>query len=350
MSGGASNSGGGDPGAGGTTGPGPNTETYAYVGSGTWGDAESGLVTVYKVDRTTRALTFVSEHAAGGLASYLAVDVQRQRLFVADEDDGGVLGFTIDPATGSLTPNGSAASENQPVHLSLTSDGAHLLAANYSQGNVDVYPISATGQPQASTQTESTGTNAHCIVIDSEARVFVANKGSGTISLFDFSTNILVPQNPASHAHPSARHITLGPEGRAYVVSEDHDTLTAYTVGDGGALSFVWEQARLPNAASGTGADVRVTPDGKYVYATNRDTSNTIVARHASDGQFIEHESTQGTIPRSLAMDPQGDFLIAANRGDKKLAIFDIEEDGALTHAQTETVSMTPFFVTIVDL
>jgi 6-phosphogluconolactonase len=133
-------------------------------------------------------------------------------------------------------------------------------------------------------------------------------------------------------------------------MSEDGDSLHAYTLEDSATLSTFWDTPRLPDSESGTGADVRVTPNGQFVYGTNRDSSNTIVAVNAADGLVIEHESTQGTIPRSLAMDPLGEFVVVANRGDQKIAIFDIESDGMLTHVLTETVGMTPFFVVVVQL
>jgi 6-phosphogluconolactonase len=307
------------------------------------------------MNRTTKALSYVSDHDAGGLASYLAVDTQNLRLFSADENDGGVLAFTINPDTGSLAANGAATNDRHPVYLSLSPDNQYLFGANYQEGSVDVYPIDGSGQVGASIQTLSTGTNAHCIVMDGTSRVLVANKGGDTISRFNYSGGVLTPQVPATTASGSPRHITMGPDGRAYVVSEEEDTITSYTVAGDGQLSVFWEDSRLPeggNAGSDTGADIRVTPDGKFVYATNRGNSNTIVAYDISTGtrQFIEHEGTQGTIPRSMAMDPRGEFLLVGNRGDKKVAVFDIEADGSLTSAHTETVAPIPYFVTLVDL
>jgi len=354
------------PGTGGTMGTGGNegtgasgtggaanpaaVDTYVYMGSGTWGSAESGLITVYKVNRDLREVTFVSSHDAGGLASYLAVDVERLRLFAADEDGGGVLSFTIDPETGSLSPNGTAANSNQPVHLSLTSAGSDLLAANYGRRSFDVYPIPETGQTQVSVQSASTGQNAHSIVINSASRVLVANKGADTISHFTFAGGTLTPAAPTTTAHASPRHLVFGPQERAYVSSEDADHVTAYTVESDGSLSENWQEPRLPVGESGTGADVRVTPSGQFVYATNRDPSNTIVVYQASSGTLVEHESALGNTPRSLAMDPQGKFVVVGNQGSGTFVGFAIEANGELEHMFTEAVDVTPYFVTIVDI
>ncbi len=346
--------GGGDPlGTGGATGT--PKRTFVYMGSGDWGNASSGKITVFEMNRTTKELSLVSDHDAGGLASFLALDLNNLRLFSADENNGGVHAFTISPETGSLTPNGSATSPNKPVYLSLTPDGQYLFGANYGQGSIDVYPVDATGQVGASVQTENTGTNAHCIVMDGMSRVLVANKGSDTISRFTFAAGVLTPQSPATTALGSPRHITFGPDGRAYVVSESVDLITAFTVENDGQLSVYWQDKRLPaggKPVEDTGADIRVTPNGKFVYATNRGTSNTIVAYDVSSGaqEFIEHEPTQGEIPRSMAMDPQGEFLLVGNRGDNKVSVFNIAADGSLDLALNTDVATNPYFVTVVEL
>ncbi len=346
--------GGSDPlGTGGATGA--PKRTFVYMGSGDWGNATSGKITVFEMNRTTKELSFVSDHDAGGLASFLALDLTNLRLFSADENNGGVHAFTISAETGSLTPNGSAASPNKPVYLSLTPDGQYLFGANYGQGSVDVYPVGAAGKVSASIQTEITGTNAHCIVMDSMSRVLVANKGSDTISRFTFAAGLLTPQTPATIPLASPRHITFGPDGHVYVVSESADLITAYMPITGDMASVAWQDKRLPaggNPADDTGADIRVTPNGKFVYATNRGSSNTIVAYDVSSGaqEFIEHESTQGETPRSMAMDPRGEFLLVGNHGNNKVSVFNIAADGSLDLALSDDVATNPYFVTVVEL
>lgn len=336
-------------------GSGEPKRTFVYMGSGDWGNATSGKITVFEMNRTTKELSFVSDHDAGGLASFLALDLGNLRLFSADENNGGVVAFTISAETGSLTPNGSAASPNKPVYLSLTPDGQYLFGANYGEGSVDVYPVGATGQVSPSVQTVTTGTNAHCIVMDSMSRVLVANKGADTISRFTFAAGTLTPQSPPTTALGSPRHITFGSDGRAYVVSENDDLITAFTVESGGELSVSWQDSRLPDGGSpdgDTGADIRITPNGKFLYATNRGSSNTIAAYDISSGtgQFIEHEPTLGETPRSMAMDPQGEFLVVGNHGNNKVTVFTIGADGSLSHVLSKDVATNPYFVTIVEL
>jgi len=370
---GGSGSGGASPGLGGTPGDGgafgsatggstssggsvAELKTFVYVGSGDFGDAEPGLVTVYELERTTKKLTYRSEHPAGGLASYLAIDSARLRLFAADEADGGVLSFSIDPASGKLTDLGRAASSNHPVYLSITPDGSYVLAANYSEGSVDVYPVDSSGKAGPSLGTTPTGSQAHSAVIGPNAHVFVPNKGADTISLFAFAAGVLSAGTPPNVALTSPRHLTLHGD-RAYVVSEEADLITAYDVEATGNLSRLWDVPRLPagagSAQSDTGADVRVTPNGKFLYATNRGSSNSVVAYdlQTSPPSLLEHEPSLGVTPRNFAIDPEGEFIIVANHGaTKTLVLFTIAADGRLTPAEPLSLDFSPYFVGIAQL
>ncbi len=183
----------------------------------------------------------------------------------------------------------------------------------------------------------ATGARAHSVVLDEEGHVFVANTGASTISLFNFAGGILSPGNPSSVALDSPRHLVRQGK-KAYVVSEEADLITAYDVGASGNLSCLWDVPRLPAVAGSpstdTGADVRVTPSGRFLYATNRGDSNTVVAYdlRTTPPTLLEHESSLGVTPRSFAIDPEEEFLIVANHGSTKtLVLFAIAADGRLT-------------------
>lgn len=333
----------GSAGSGGTSGE--AHPTFVYVGSGSFED-EPGMVTVYSLDRTSKTLTSVADYPAGSLASFLAIDGERGRLFAGDERGGGVISFSIDKATGKLTNLGATASSNQPVYLSVTEDGQYLLAANYNQGSVDVYPIGSDGRAMDSLGATETGDQAHCVVIDSKNRVFVANKGSGTIALFGFAGGTLSPTAMPTTFFSSARHLFVSGE-KLYAISENMDLLAGFNITAEGDLSLDWERQRLQNG-NGTGADIQVTPSGKYLYATNRDPDNTIVAYDISGSEpvLLEHESTLGDTPRNFAIDPAEEFVIVANHGDNKsLVIFTIQADGSLEPEAPLSTGFSPYFV-----
>lgn len=330
-------------------------KTYLYVGSGTWGAAEPGKISVYGIDRTTRSLSLLSEVEAGGLASFLAIDEKGLRLFAADEDDGGVLSFSIDAETGALTPRGERVWTSHPVYLTLAPKGDHLLAANYREGTLDVYPIGSDGTALGPSQTVETGLNAHCVVLDSKERALVANKGSDTISCFTYSDGVLSPKEPPTVTHASPRHIAFDPDGGVFVISELANTVSRYTWTADEKLSLDFQELRLPHgkdAEQDSGADIALSPDGRYLYGSNRGHNNSIFAYDLRNGsaKLIGYFSTGGLTPRKIAMDPRGEFLVVGNQDSKNITIFDVEEEGALSPVLNEPTRFSPYFVKIVEL
>jgi 6-phosphogluconolactonase len=138
---------------------------------------------------------------------------------------------------------------------------------------------------------------------------------------------------------------------KAYVIAEEMNLLAAFNITGEGGLSLDWEGTRLQNG-NGTGADIQVTPSGKYLYATNRDPDNSIVAYDISGSApvLLEHESTLGDTPGNFAIDPAEELVIVANHGNSKsLAIFSIQADGSLEPEAPLSTSFSPSFVGIVQ-
>jgi 6-phosphogluconolactonase len=332
---------------------GESRRTLVFVGSGDWAN-EPGKVTVFSLNRAALKLELLGDAPAGGLASFMAIDTTRQLLFVADEKDGGVISFAVDSRTGTLTNLGTTASANHPVSLALSPDGKYLLGANYNEGSVDVYPIAEDGKAQASAQTLATASHAHSVMFDAQGRVLVANEGADSISHLTFSAGKLTAATPASSGSFSPRHMALDATGRVYVASERGDFVTAYTREATGALSQLWQEARLDKGSptENTGADIHLTPDSRFLYATNRGTSNTVVGFDLTGAtpKLLGHVSSMGDTPRNFSMDPEGQFILVGNQGKTKtLALFHVGADGKLGEAAVQSTAFSPNFVHLVQ-
>ena len=75
-------------------------------------------------------------------------------------------------------------------------------------------------------------------------------------------------------------------------------------------------------------AEVQVHPSGKFLYGSNR--GHDTIAVFAIDEQtgelsLLQHESTQGNIPRNFGIDPTGAFLLAANQNSDSVVVFRID-------------------------
>lgn len=324
----------------------PTAPTYVYVGSGNFTN-ELGMITVYSLDRASKMLTFVSEHPAGGMAIDLVIDTARDRLFSADPIYGGVQSFAIDRATGMLTSLGATTNDGHPLFLSMTADGQYLLAANNTERSLDVYPIDGTGKATDRLSATANGFEVRSVVVDDQNRVFAAAVNSNYIAPFEFSSGTLTLG--AFLTDFDAPGEMFATSEKLYVISEEADRVASFFVFDDGFLALDWEGPRL-GSSTGDGADIEVTPSGKYLYATNLDPENSIVAYDISGSEpvYLGHESSRGGSPVDCAIDPAEELVIVSNvTSPATLEVFSIQPDGTLQHERTEGTTVTPFSVGI---
>jgi 6-phosphogluconolactonase len=116
----------------------------------------------------------------------------------------------------------------------------------------------------------------------------------------------------------------------AYLVNELSNTISVLNYdSSSGALSLAQTISTLPAGFSGnnTGADIRLHPGGRFLYATNRgDESIATFAVSPADGtlKLAGHTPVQVKMPRGFAIDPSGQFLLAAGQQSDSVALFAI--------------------------
>jgi len=115
---------------------------------------------------------------------------------------------------------------------------------------------------------------------------------------------------------------------------------------------FIADAGGTAGPAHRGGADVHMTPDGRFLYATNRG-PNSIAAYRLDPATgvmtFIAHYPTE-TMPRSFAIDPAGRFLYAGGQRSGRLAAYRIEAGtGRLTLLNSYQVGKNPVWVLVVQ-
>jgi 6-phosphogluconolactonase len=157
---------------------------------------------------------------------------------------------------------------------------------------------------------------------------------------FDEERGTLTPQPQATLAlapGSGPRHLAFGANGRfVYVIDELSSALTVFGYADG-ARKEIQTVSTLPAEFRGasTTAEVVVTPDGRFLYGSNRGhDSIAIFAIDSASGRLtlVGHQPTLGKTPRNFAIDPTGAFLIAANQNSDTLVVFRVDHaTGRLT-------------------
>jgi 6-phosphogluconolactonase len=333
-----------------------------YVGSGNWG-GETGKIQVFSLDVEAALLELVQVLDAGGVAAFMARSPDGRRLYVADETQGSLSSYVIEPGTGRLTLLNQVRCAGHPVYVALDAEGQALLTCFFEEAKTEVIAIAPDGRLGASACLVDSGRESHCTVFDPSRRfLFVPTRGDTWIAQYryDAARRKLTDNDPPRVAEaPGAgpRHLAFHPNGRwAYLVNELSLSLSVYAFDAAlGTLSVV--ASGIPAApgglVEGSSADVHVHPSGRFLYLSNRQGDQSNIAIFALDQRsggatLVGHEPTRGRTPRNFALDPEGRLLIAGNQDSSDVAIFRVDErSGQLAFVRSVPVAPGPFFVGI---
>src|SRR5262249_53547707 len=155
------------------------------------------------------------------------------------------------------------------------------------------------------------------------------------------------PNDPPFARAPAGagpRHLTFHPNGkRLYAINELRNSVTVFDYdAASGTLTERQTISTLPNDFQGTSycADVKVTPDGRFLYGTNRGHDSVAALRIGGDGRLslVAIEPSLGKGPQNLAITPDGSWLLCANLPGNNLAVFRIDPGTGRLKAAGEPV------------
>ena len=340
-------------------GQGKLKELLLYIGTYTSSGKSEGIY-VHKFDPATGKLTPLQTVKGVAEPSYLTIDKDRKYLYAVNElleyegkKAGAVSAFAIDKKTGNLQfLNRQSSLGGAPCFITASDNQKFVLVANYLGGNVSVYPVEKNGRLGASVDlAQHTGigpnkdrqeaAHAHSITLDRNNRfAFAADLGIDKLMIyrFDDQTGKLAPNEaqPFYQTKPGAgpRHFTFHENGKfAFLINELDLTITALAYDEkNGTLKEIQTVPTMPPNVSTDGvtcADIHVSPNGKFLYGTNRG-HNSLVSYRIDEQtgrlEYIEHVSTGGKKPRNFVIAPDGKFLLVANQDSDNIVVFKIDE------------------------
>jgi 6-phosphogluconolactonase len=335
--------------------------TFVYVS-----DAEDATIDAYLMDTKTGALTSIGKTEAGKTVMPMAVSPNKKFLYaVVRSQPMRVLTYAIDGKTGALTQKATAPLPDSMPYVSTDRSGRFLFTASYGGDKVAVNTIGADGLVTAEAiQVLPTGRNAHSVLPDRSNRfVYSANLGANQVLQFAFdgkTGKLTALDPPAVKPEPGhgPRHLAISRNNKfLYVLNELSGHVTQYAIdGSKGTLRLVdsvpsvppelgmkWGQPQAPVfAAPATpaaapkpdekppiwAADLRLTPNGKFLYATERNTDKVAlftVAPRTGKLTYIANFATERQ-PRGINIDPSGHYLVASGEKSDRLSVYRIDQ------------------------
>lgn len=332
--------------------------TVVYVSN-----ADSGELSVLAM-AADGALAPLQTVAVGGTVMPLAVSPCRRFLHAARRSAPlAVASFAIAPHTGTLTKLGEAALPASMAYLATDRSGRWLFAASYQGDQLTVSPIGADGRVGAVQQAVATGPHAHAILpAPSNRHVFATSLGGGVVLQFRFDAERgrLEPNAPPAlpiRSGAGPRHFRFHPNGRCvYLLNELDATLDVLAFdAERGTLAPLQTVPTLPPGFAGEpwAADLQLTPDGRFLYSSERRSSTLAAFRIDAETGLLSplgHTATE-TQPRGFAIDARGRFLLAVGQRSDHLSRYAIDAaSGALRLAERLAVGRNPNWVEIVEL
>ena len=332
---------------------------------------KEGGLHAYSFDTTAGTLKPLRRTAGAENPFFLALSPDKKTLYsIHAKQFGGseneqVAAYSITGRAGELKLlNRQSAEGTAACYLDVDRTGKTLLVANYASGSVASLPVKADGSlGEKASFFKHTGSSvnpqrqkephAHCIVVSPDNKyAYAADLGTDRVVCYklDPAAAKLTPNDPPfANSPPGAgpRHLTFHPDGkRVYVINELLNSVTLFDyAADTGALTERQTVPTLPADFKGTSycADVKVTPDGRYLYGTNRGHDSIAAYRVGDDGRLtlVAIEPSRGKGPQNLAVAPDGAWLLCANMPGNNIAVFRIDRETGRLKPPGEPVAQT---------
>ncbi len=338
-----------------------SADPLVFVSAFTSGEA--GAIHAYRFDSKTGQLNLLNRTTDVEHPFFLAISPDGKYLYSIDAKKFGgpenefVAAYKIQAGSGKLIRlNRQSGRGTASCYLDVDTSGKTVVVANYSTGNIAALPVQDDGSLSEAVSfiqhsgssvdpKRQTGPNAHCIVVSPDNRfVLAADLGIDKVMIYRLNADtatIAAHETQAFAELPPGsgpRHLTFHPNGRSvYVINELSNTITCFDyAADVGTLTAQQTISTLPPGFSGktNTADLKISPNGKFLYGTNRGHDSIAIYKIADDGrlQLVSIDPSLGKGPQNLLITPDGRWLLCANMPGNSLVVFAIDsKTGALT-------------------
>jgi len=319
----------------------PNLLVGTYTKNGSKG------IYVLSFDTATGKATEISHTEGATNPSFLTISKDHGQVYAVSEgSDGKVSAYSfVDNKLNLIQEKTSKGAD--PCYITLSPDQTNLFVANYTGGSITSYHRFADGRlsnPQQFIQHEGKSVNearqekahVHGVFFSPDGKyVLTPDLGKDEISIYPYQIKngppLLTQKLSSIQSSPGAgpRHLCFSSNGKyLYIIEELTGSISVYSFIKGTA-SFLQKVFIHPKSFKGlaASADIHLSPDGLYLYASNRGDENNIVSfKVLPNGKLeektIQYTSTEGKAPRNFTISKDGNWLLVANQNSDNIIAF----------------------------
>jgi 6-phosphogluconolactonase len=289
--------------------------------------------------------------------SFLAISKDKKNVYSVSEAGAGqskINAYSFDLKSGKLTfLNSVSSGGNGPCYVSVDDKKQFVFAGNYGAGSLTAIPVNKDGSLKSETQViqhEGSSINksrqdkphVHAVVLSPDNRYLMTpDLGTDKVNVYQIDASKPKPLTPASppfaEVKPGSgpRHLTFHPNGKyAYLILEMDGAVAAFDYNNGKLQAKQYITMLAPEFKGAVGAaDIHISPDGKFLYASNRGEANDLaIYSIEKDGKltYAGRQSELINTPRNFAIDPTGNFLLVGNQNGNDITIFKRDQQTGL--------------------
>lgn len=329
----------------------------------------------YGLDAATGELKQIGLAAEADNPTFLTLGPDRETVFVANELDqyegrssGAISSYRLDRQHARLTKISESATEGPGTcHVAVDHTGRSAFAANYAGGSAASFRVNPDGHLSPAVwfeQYHGHGPNprrqemphAHRVTVSPDNRFLLVNDlGLDAIHIYrlDAATAEVTLHEPAAwKSAPGAgpRALRFHPNGRwAYCVTEMGSTVDVlHWDGEKGTLTTVQTLSLSPSAPLDHwrtgGAEIIFDHAARFAYAADRFYGEVeTFSISPKDGTLttLGRVPCGGKIPRHIALDPSGRWLLAANQESDNISVFARDAKTGLLSSPANSFSLS---------
>ncbi|MDD3251050.1 MAG: lactonase family protein [Lachnospiraceae bacterium] len=287
--------------------------------------------------------------------SFLCINEKKNKIYAVNEmkeylgkTGGGVTQISYDEQFRMKVEGSWNTRGTDPCHIAMEPKSQFLAIANFASGAVTSYPLRADGSIDGNAmsffqhngrsvnENRQRGPHAHsCIFSMESSRFYVPDLGVDKLLVYDYDGTIIEHEKEADIQVPAGsgpRYGEFSKDGaHFYLINEISSQVMHYTCKNG-KLVKVDAVSTLPQDFTGENicSDLHITPNGNFLIASNRGHDSLVCYRIADDGklEFAERQDCGGKTPRNFAIDPTGHYLLVGNQDSDRIVVFSIDANG----------------------
>lgn len=319
------------------------------IGSYTGPGKGKGIYTaIFDSQNGTLVPTF--KYATIDNPSYIALSKTNDLVYSVNEsgDESGVSSYRFDNESALIfLSNRISMPAMDPCYI--VASNKHIITANYSSGDISVFPIAENGNIKEMSQlikhegssihaTRQGKPHPHMILFTPDQKhILVSDLGTDKIMMYAYNEDSAQPLN-----FIRSIEVPKGAGPRHMAFSYDYSTLFVLGELDGNIHSYDFKDQHLTyknavnliypsrDVTDFGAADIHMSHDGKFLYASVRAKENLIsVFEIKADNNLhaVQNFKTGGMGPRNFTISPDGAWILVAHQNSHDVTIFKRDEE-----------------------